>query len=87
MPYTITLLYPKDIANLFDNEKIPPPHIIGNCQKCGRCCTYFHCPALDTVTHLCKVYGNRPTVCRQWPLLGDDIAMVNCNGYHVEDEQ
>lgn len=86
MPYTITLLNPTDISNLADCEKIPPPHITGTCQKCGRCCAYYNCPALDSTSKLCKIYPNRPVVCRQWPLTNDHIALADCKGYHIENE-
>lgn len=82
MPYTITLLNSTDIANLQDNKKDVAHYMHGSCQKCGKCCEHFGCPALDSVTHLCKVYGNRPIVCRQWPINREHISLVNCPGYH-----
>lgn len=82
MPYTITLLTPADIATLPDRETHPPDYMSESCQKCGKCCEHFECPANDSVTHLCKVYGNRPTVCRQWPLQREHLSLVNCPGYH-----
>ncbi len=69
--------------SLPDIDTHPPPHIKGACNKCGKCCEYFDCPALDKVSRLCKVYPNRPTVCRQWPLTNDHIIMVKCKGYHT----
>ncbi|MBA7685578.1 hypothetical protein ES703_94003 [subsurface metagenome] len=82
MPYTITLLKPLDIQNLEEAEKDVPAYMHGSCTICGKCCEYFGCPALDTVTHKCKVYGNRPVVCRQWPINREHISLVNCQGYH-----
>lgn len=85
MPYTITLVRASEVPDLPERDQHVADYMRGSCQKCGRCCEHVDCPALDTVTHLCNVYPNRPVVCRRWPISREHIALTNCPGFHYTE--
>lgn len=88
MTYGITMIQNHELSALPDRDTHPPIFITGTCTKCGKCCEHFDCPALDSQTRLCKVYPNRPVVCRQWPLTHEHILIVNCPGFsfNIDDQ-
>ena len=50
------------------------------CQKCGACCELLmpKCRNYDAEKRLCKDFDNRPWMCVQQKLLGDDFAIQTC---------
>ena len=35
-----------------------------DCSKCGACCKVLGCACYDSETKLCKIYDERPSICR-----------------------
>mgnify|MGYP003932641809 FL=1 len=35
-----------------------------DCSKCGACCMAIGCSCFDSKTKLCKIYDERPSICR-----------------------
>lgn len=81
MPKPLMLLSPRDIRELPDQQKHPPPSMQGNCLICGKCCLFYKCPALDRNTNRCRIYSCRPAECRMWPQSQFQICQVDCLGY------
>jgi len=50
------------------------------CQKCGACCEMLlpHCQNYDGENKLCTDYKNRPWMCVQHKVLGDEFAIDTC---------
>ncbi|MBU2060053.1 MAG: YkgJ family cysteine cluster protein [Gammaproteobacteria bacterium] len=55
------------------------------CKKCGACCellpiTFFGKPCVnyDSKNRLCKIYENRPAICRVSHALGEDVTEKMC---------
>ena len=51
------------------------------CLSCGSCCEVLmpNCKYYDKDNYLCLNYENRPWMCRQKLLLGDEFAIDTCN--------
>lgn len=50
----------------------------GGCQSCGASCNLlFQCPHWDESTGLCRVYEDRPNICRSFPMTPGDIRDRN----------
>ncbi len=81
MPKSLMLLSPEDILEIPDQQKHPPPSIEGECTKCGKCCIFYECPALNTNNKHCRIYDCRPAECRMWPQNQFQICQVDCPGY------
>ena len=53
----------------------------GDCARCGSCCKiWYRCPFLDETIEgsSCKIYNFRPTVCRVFPAIKQDLEEVKC---------
>lgn len=35
-----------------------------DCSRCGACCRVIGCSCYDSETKLCKIYDERPSICR-----------------------
>ncbi len=58
------------VANdaLIDNQLIETYDRVGECNDCGKCC--LQCEYYDVgLFHNCKIYENRPEVCRNYPTI------------------
>lgn len=50
----------------------------GGCHSCGASCNLlFRCPHWDERSHLCRVYSDRPSICRTFPITPADISDRN----------
>ena len=48
--------------------------LTGSCQSCGASCKLlFQCPHWDTRSSLCKIYEDRPMICRLFPITPTDL--------------
>lgn len=46
----------------------------GRCRSCGSSCNLlFQCPQWDPVSRLCKIYEQRPLVCKLFPITPSDL--------------
>ncbi len=51
----------------------------GSCVRCGRCCS--GCPAHDSKNMRCRIYAQRPSICRVFPLTPEDNERIPTCGY------
>ena len=81
MPKHLSVITADEVNTLAAEHQNPPEAITGQCNKCGKCCVWWNCPLVDPITHHCRIYENRPIVCRMFPQRKADIDNVACSGY------
>lgn len=56
-------------------ERLKRKHgLRGGCNRCGASCNLLMpCPQWDASTRLCRIYEDRPAVCRQFPITPTDL--------------
>lgn len=70
-----------EARTLPEKQTKPPSNIVGKCQQCGRCCTFYQCPLYNGMDKECIIHSRRPVACRIWPRREDEILETECPGY------